>query len=212
MNEDFESYRIDEEEEEIQEIETKRYTMWNIVPRIMAMPASGWEMAKKHGPAPELATLRFLLPLCLLSGASVFFGLLYPGSRNIFSEEAGFTVMLVNAVIQFCSFFIGYYVALLLEKAFLPRNAKELPSTSYGKLLTMTGVATLALFHIIFEALPMLDFVLVFLPLWTIFLLYKGIDHPSVSHSDKRLLDVGIVCIVTIVSPTLVEWILALFA
>lgn len=204
MNEDFESYSIEDEEDELP---VKRLTMWTIVPQIMVTPASGWAKAEKNGPSPELAVIRFFLPLCLLSGGAAFISLLYP--HHV--EGNVFTTTLVNAVIQFCSFFIGYYVALVATKGFLPKEDRRLPSTSYGKLMIMTGVATLALFHILFLALPMLDFILGFLPLWTIFLLFKGMERVDI-RSDKRILCIAVVCLATIGSPTLMEWILTLFA
>lgn len=208
MNEDFESYRIEDEENDQP---AKRQTMWSIVPQIMISPASGWAKAAECGPSPEIATLRFLLPLCLVSGASVFLTLLYPRHSGVLNEDGAFTVLLVNAVIQFCSFFLGYYVALVMCKLFLPKDVKQLPTTAFGKLLIMTGTGTLAFFHILFELFPMLDFILVFLPLWTIFLLYKGMERSDM-RSDKSILAIGVVCVVTIAGPTLVEWILALFA
>lgn len=211
MNEDFESYSIEDNEDEEVKEPSRRLTMWTIMPQIMITPAAGWEKAKKFGPTPELATLRFLFPLCLLSGVSVFFALLYPRHNGLGGEESRFTVLLVNSVIQFCSFFIGYYVALVLNKVFLPKDVRDFPSTSFGKLLVMTGISTLALFHIIFEVLPMLDFILVFLPLWTIFIIYKGLPYSGM-HSEKKLLAIGTVCVTTILGPFIVEWILVLFA
>lgn len=211
MNEDFESYQIDDEDESDNPQPARRHTLWELVPQVMIMPTSGWEKMRASGPSPDVATIRFLLPLSLLSGASVFFSLLYPNVNSLGTEENSFTILLVNAVIMFCSFFIGYYVALLLEKIFLPKDMRDFPHSNFGKLMTMTGIGTLALFHILFEAFIMLDFILVFLPLWTIFILYKGIQQ-SGFHSEKELLAVGVICVVVIASPTLVEWILALFS
>lgn len=209
MNEDFENYNIEDEEIGEGEQKLRPLTMWTILPVIMTMPAAGWKKLTLQGPSPELATIRFFLPLCILSGASVFFSLFYPGI-GLSAEENPFTILLVNAVIQFCSFFIGYYMALVMAKVFLPKEDRWISSSSYGKLLIMTGVATLAIFHILFEAFPMLDFILVFLPLWTIFIQFRGLEHTEF-RSDKRILAIAVICLVTITGPTLIEWLLALF-
>lgn len=209
MTDDFQNYSIPDYEEE----ETPagfRYTMWRIVPQIMIMPTSGWRLAKENGPAPEIAVLRFLLPLSLLSGASVFFSLLYPREIDPLGADAGFTVLLVNAVIQFCSFFIGYFLALVFAKLLLPKGDRFLPSSPYGKLLVMAAIGSLAFFHIMFEVLPMLDSILVFLPLWTIFIIYKGMEISGIQE-EKSLLAVGVICVVTVCAPTMIEWILLLF-
>ena len=209
MNEDFESYNITDEEE-VSGAEGRRYTMWRLVPLIMIMPTIGWEKVRENGPSPELAVIRFFLPLCLVAGASVFLAFLYPHQSGLAIEENKFTLLLVNSVIVFCSFFIGYYLALVMQKIFLPKDMRGFPHTPFAKLLTLTGVATLAIFHILFEALPMLDSILVFLPLWTIFIIFKGLQSAKIK-SDKSLLAIGVVCIVVIAAPSLVKWVLILF-
>lgn len=208
MNEEFDNYKVDDEEEE--DISSPQYTLWQIVPRIMVSPQSGLKKLRQNGPSPELAAARFLLPLCLLTGFSAFFSYLYPGQIVSFAEENNFSVILVNAVVQFCAFFLGYYVAVLMARVFLPKGIRYFTSTKYGKLLTMTAIGTLAFFHIVCKALPMFDSFLVFLPLWTIFIIYKGME-PIAFDSDKKLLAIGTMCLITIVSPTLIAWILVLF-
>lgn len=195
----FESYNLEQDDND----DVRSGTMWTIVPQIMTMPASGWERLKKAGPSPEIATFRFLVPICILAGASDFFALLYPG-------QYGFTGLLVNSVVSFCSFFIGFYLALVLAKIFLPSEAKEFLSSSYGKLLTMTGVGTLAFFRILMQGLPMLDFILEFLPLWTIFLIYKGMKLSDIP-SEKAAYSMGVMCVTVICGPVLTEWALSLF-
>lgn len=199
MNEDFESYKIEDEEPE-----EKRYTMWRLAPRVFVAPSTGWEKVKMHGPSPDLAVIRFLLPFSLMAGGSVFFRLLYPGQHT-------FTDLLVNAVIAFFSFFLGYYIALVLQKIFLPKEDKDFPSSKYGKLLTITGVSTLAIYYVLGQALPMFDFIIEFFPLWTIFLTYKGLRAVELK-TDKWTYALGVICIVIISSPVLAEWFFSLFA
>lgn len=207
--EDFQSYSIEDDEEDTG-VFFGGETLWRTVPQIMVTPAAGWRRVKENGPSPELATLRFLLPLSLISGASVFFTLLYPHNIELDENQSWFTFLLVSAVIQFCSFFIGYYFALVLAKVFLPKADRFLPSSRYGKLLTMTGVGTLAFFHILYKAFPMLDTILVFLPLWTIFIIYKGLALADIKE-EKSLLAMGVMCVAIVCAPTLIEWILVLF-
>lgn len=206
MEENYENYKLEDDDDEA--VTARRKTLWSLMPQVMIMPTAGWEKVKNEGPSPEIASIRFLMPMSLLSGASAFFSYIYPDSS--LQDEGRFTVLLVNAVIAFCSFFLGYYVALVMMKVFLPKDSRWLPSSDFGKLMTMTGIGTLAFFHIIFEAFPMLDFILVFLPLWTIFLIFRGILVADL-HSDKQILAISMACLVIIASPTLIEWVLALF-
>lgn len=179
----------------------KTYTMWGLVPRIMINPASGWRMTMEYGPLPEVALLRFLLPLSVLSGLSEFFVYLY-------EVQLAFSDVLVSAVINFCSFFLGYFVALLFTMWAFPKEARPFVKTPYCKLMIMTGMGTLALFHIVFMALPMFDFLLEFLPLWTVFLIYEGMRLKSVSES-RQTYATGAICVIVICTPFLIEWALA---
>lgn len=201
MDNPFDNYKIDDE---IEEKGGGHITMWQALPYLMTMPTKGWEMIKRHGPTPEIATLRFLLPICLLAGGAEFFSLLYP-------NQLTFTSTLVNAVVELCSFFLGYFMALVLAKLFLPGDAKFFPSSDYGKLLTMAGVATLAFFHILLMALPMFDFLIEFLPLWTIFITYKGMNFAEIDK-ERSAFSMGVMCVVIICSPVLIEWIFSLFS
>lgn len=178
--------------------------MWQIAPKVMVMPQAGWELAMLSGPRPEIATIRFLLPMSLAAAGAEFFNYLYPGPLTL-------TETLVMAVITFCAFFLGYYLALVLAKLLLPGDAKDFPSSAYGKLLTMTGIASLAAFHVLECALPMLDTILEFLPIWTVFIIYRGMKMVGVS-ADKQPYAIGAVCVVTVCAPPLVVWFLSLFA
>lgn len=181
----------------------RTFTMWSLVPRIMVMPGSGWQRLWYHGPLPEVAGIRFLLPLCILSGLSEFFVYLY-------QVQVVFSDVLVSAVIQFCSFFLGYFLSLLLLKFAMPKDSEGFSDTPYARLMLMTGIGTLAFFHVLFMALPMFDFILEFLPLWTVYILYEGMRQKKVSES-KQMYATGVVCFIVICAPFLIEWLLTLF-
>lgn len=196
MSED--SYILEDDEEL-----KKTYTMWNLVPRIMVMPTSGWKRLMDHGPLPEVAGIRFLLPLCILSALAQFFVYAY-------NVQLVFADVLVGAVITFCQFFLGYFLALVLLKLALPKDTDDFADTQFARLMIMTGIGTLAFFHILFMALPMLDFILEFLPLWTVYILYEGMRIKTVSPS-KQSYAIGAVCVIVICAPFAIEWLLALF-
>lgn len=210
MKRNFENYSIEDDEKEQSSDNASRkggdagYTMWSIVPRMMIMPTSGWEMAKRGGPAPEIATLRFMLPISLLSGGAEFLSLLYPTQFTA-------TSLLAVAIITFFSYFLGYYLALVFAKIFLPGEVKGFPSSNYGRLVTMGGVSTLAIFHILYKAFPMFDFIIEFFPIWTVFLIFKGMQTADVVP-EKRGFSIGVMCMVVICCPVIIEWVLSLFA
>lgn len=194
----FDNYLIEDDEDD-----RKRYTMWSIMPVAMVNPQLGWSRARDEGPTPEIATLRFFIPICIFAALADFLIYLYPGQYT-------FPGVLVGSVVTLCSFFIGYYLSLVLTRLLLRKHSKSLPATDYGKLLIMGSTATLAFFHILMRAFPMFDFILEFLPLWTIYLVFEGIrqDHHDQEYS---IFSIGMVCLIIICSPILIEWILSLF-
>ena len=204
MKQEYDNYSIeDDEEEEGGKEPSVRSTMWSLMPKVLVAPASGWEKVRKEGPSPEVAVIRFLLPFCLLAGGADFFRLLYE-VQLVFSD------LLVEAVITFCSFFLGYYVSLVLLKLFLPRESKEFPVTRYGRLLVIGSTVSLAIFHILYVALPMFDFLIEFFPLWTVFLIYKG-TASGCFEEERHAFSMGVVCVVVICSPVLIKWIFSFF-
>lgn len=179
-------------------------TMWSLVVRIMVMPPSGWERTMQYGPQPDVAVWRFLTPICLLSGASAFLSRFY-------YPDLPSSILMVNAVITFCSMFLGYFLSLVIARLCLPADGRGFMDTPYAKLLCMTGIATLALYKILESAFPMLDVLIAFLPVWTIYLLYEGLKITVVSPR-KQTFAVCAVCAAVICSPVLLEWIFTMFA
>ena len=56
-----------------------------------------------------------------------------------------------------------------------PLSVKEALKKDIGKEFVMMNLSTLALFLAAMNIFPMIDAILVFLPLWTVYLIYKGV-------------------------------------
>lgn len=198
----FEEYSLEDEEEKPTTLSLPQ--IWLKMTQAIIMPSSGWIQLHKSEIRPEKAVLYFLLPISFLASLSDFFTLLY-------EIDVKYTDLLVGIVITFFSFFLGYYVALLIAKLFLPVADKEFPHTNYGRILTIGCVGALALIHILDEALPMFDFIIEFFPLWIVFMLYKGLGLSNL-HENKFSYCLGVLSVAIISSPFLIEWFFSLFS
>lgn len=167
--------------------------------RIMMTPVEGWKILKRAGFKTDTVASGCFYPLLALSAISV--------AANIF-YEANFTMSdwVVNGFSLFLTFFFGYFSVLLVGANVLPQKSRELMKKDIGKQLVMITMSTLALFSIFINLFPMVEPVLVFLPLWTIYLIFKGVRVLKVNR-DVENTTTCILCIMIIGFPILWNWI-----
>ncbi|MDE6381676.1 MAG: hypothetical protein K2L57_02300, partial [Muribaculaceae bacterium] len=77
-----------------------------------------------------------------------------------------------------------------------------------GRQFVMLTMSTLAVFWILIQVMPMFEPVLVFLPLWTIYLIYKGIRVLRVP-SEVENSTTGLMCMLIIGVPIFWNWLMA---
>ena len=68
----------------------------------------------------------------------------------------------------------------------LPDEMRNLSDTEYGKQYALYLLSTLTIFYTLGNCLPMLDPVLVFLPLWTVYLGCKGTRWMRIADNRKH--------------------------
>lgn len=200
MKEDnFEEYSIEDEEEQTT---LTLPQLWRCILLAILLPASGWSALKKTGGKPERGITAFLLPVCILAALSTLFRLVYDKSSDV-------TDILIGIVVTFFSFFLGYFIVILIAKLFFPAHEKNFPSSDYGRWLSLTCIGTLALIYILSQALPMFDFIIEFFPLWTVYMLYKGMELAGLDR-NKSTYDLGVMCVAVISSPFIINWFLSI--
>lgn len=107
----------------------------------------------------------------------------------------------------FITFFFGYFTVLLLGSFVLPRQSRDVLKKDIGKQFVMLSMSTLALFRAVVRLLPMLEPILVFLPLWTIYMVFKGARRLRVPK-DVENSTTGLVCMLIIGVPLLWNWVM----
>ena len=171
--------------------------------KTMMTPVEGWKALKRaRFSTDEFASKCFypLVALATVSEAAKFF------------YEANYTLVewMMDGMTTFITFFFGYFTILLAGGFMLPRLSRDLMKKDIGKQFVMLGMSTLAIFWTLIQAVPMLDPVLVFLPLWTIYLIYKGIRVIRVPEEVENS-TTGIMCALVIGVLVLWNWLLTEF-
>ncbi len=89
----------------------------------------------------------------------------------------------------------------------LPSKSRDIIKKDIGKQFVMLAMSSLAIFWIFIQIMPMLEPVLVFLPLWTIYLIYKGVRILRVPEEVENS-TTGLLCMLIIGIPVLWNWVL----
>ncbi|MDE5807323.1 MAG: YIP1 family protein [Muribaculaceae bacterium] len=157
----------DEEDAEEDEQSGSKGGLISLMIKILSTPVEGWKELKRRKYSPDEVASGCFFPMTAFAAISEFAAKIY---TNITVSEC-----LIKAVFTFISFFFGYFTIMLLCGVFLPSSVKDAMKKELGKEFVMMNLSTLALFLIAINIFPMIDAVLVFLPLWTIYLIYKGV-------------------------------------
>lgn len=163
---------------------------------MMINPIEGWKNIRRAHFSIDDVTSRCFYPLIAVAAASEFMSYIYRVPESI-------GTVLIQALSVFISFFFGYFLILILEKALLPSNCKDKALSDYGKQYVLFLLSTLTLFYILSNCVPMLEAVWVFLPLWTIYLASKGIRFFKFDDQRTTLITV-MICAFIILSPIVI--------
>lgn len=224
MSQDFDNYNLEEEEDVTEITDTTEASdtgngpgkepeksdsgekndkfSFRTLLRIMTNPVTGWKQLRRMKVKPDIVAGRLFYPLASIAAISCFANFIYTSSATLQSE-------LSNALVVFVSFFFGYFVALSFLNLVLPQRLKDIASSPFVKEVIMTMMSTLAIFFTLYMLLPMLQPVLVFLPLWTIYLISRAGKFMKLPP-NKSTTVIGLICTATIGSPVLIAWLFGL--
>lgn len=157
----------DEEEDRPKDDKSRKSWTTGLLFRIMFSPAEGWKAMKRSRITPEDVASKCFYPLVALASLSEFSALFHHTDRSL-------TSLLISAVVTFITFFFGYFLTLLAGGIVLPECARDVLKKPIGKNFVMMCMSTLALFYFFYRLIPILDPILVFLPLWTIYMVFRA--------------------------------------
>lgn len=173
---------------------------FHLLIRTMLTPVEGWKSLKRAKFKSDEVASGCFYPIIALAAVAEVARIFYEANTSI-SDWA------VNGMTTFITFFFGYFTVLFCGAFLLPKAARPLLKKDIGQQFVMYNMSTLAIFWIAIRLLPMLEPVLVFLPLWTIYLIYKGVRVIRVPY-DVENSTTGLLCMLIIGAPLLWNWLL----
>lgn len=183
-----------QEDKEVQD----RPELLGIMLRTLLTPVEGWKKLKRSAISNERFGSACFLPMVALASVSEFAVCIYDSTVTL-------AHVLVEALVTFISFYLGYYLSILVDHLFTSAKCRKCLDSRFGRNFVMNAMATLALFFAFIKAFPMIEPVLVFLPLWTIYSVCRGVRFLRAPRDQETLLMV-IISLSIILSPYSLNW------
>lgn len=141
--------------------------------QLLLSPAHGWEDLADDEANPRELAARGFYPLTAIAAVSVFAKLMFHSMNTV-------TELLIQAIITYMMYFIGYFAATFVLGLF---SGTELQSETYerrSQLFAMFSVAILELMTIIVNLVPITLVLAWFLPVYVAIVMWKGCDFMGV--------------------------------
>ncbi len=165
----------------------------------LGSPVEGWKQLRRSRLSAERLAQGCFYPLLALMALATFATLVYIPATPLYD-------LVVNALIMFISYFLGYFCVILLLKTLLPADCRTPFEKDFGKGFVMLSMSTLSIVQILVDIMPFLQPLLVFLPLYTIYLIVKGVKYLRCPANRNVVLMVT-VSLLVIGVPPLLQWI-----
>lgn len=140
---------------------------WVLLIRMFVSPLRAWKRLKNSGLTPDEVSSKMFYPLIAVASLGQFL-------HKIYNPALSLGFLLEGAIGVFISFFLGYFLVLVLCRGVLPGDGKEKIDTLYGRTWLQYIFSTLCIFYFIYEAVPVLEPVIVFAPLYTLYITLRG--------------------------------------
>lgn len=152
--------------------------LFRLMIRLLISPRVGWKEIRRRHLSGDL-TCRFLLyPLIGLASVVNFINLWYDPELTVTDE-------VIKAVVTFASLFFAYFLVFPSGRLLLKGKGAEVISTEFGKTFVAFAMSTLSLFYVCYTLFPMLEPIMVMLPLWTIYAITRGIKILRIPERDE---------------------------
>lgn len=194
----FAEYNRENIIEETKNEEKNKTSVFSILLKIMFNPVEGWKTLRRSGIKYEAFQSSCFYPLLALLALSEF-------AEYFYKVNVGLTEIVTKGVVSFVSFFFGYFCIPIILSWFLSKDDVEKFDDNFGKNFVMASLSTLVIFEIMTNVLPMLWPILIFLPIWTLYLMFKGVRFFKFRHENEMKFFV-ISGALAVGMPLLMEW------
>lgn len=171
----------------------KNSSVWLLWLKACTIPKTGWKDMQRSRIAPVHLASAVFYPLLAVASAASF-------AIKIYVPDAEISGILKHAVATFISFFTGYFLFFPVLRLLVNKTFYKSLDTDFGRCYVMSLLSTLVEIYILYQLLPFLEVLWVFLPAYTLYLAYWGIERFKVPRD--RFMGVWVpVCIILILLP-----------
>lgn len=195
----FASYEEGEETDE-EEIEGKanQSTWIALLFKIMFNPVEGWKSLRRNKKGIESLQSGCFYPLLALLAMSKF-------ADYFYSVNIGLSQLVTEAVIAFVSFFFAQFCVPMILTWVFPKEFGKHVDSKFGKEYIIVALSTLTLFSIIINILPMIWPILIFLPIWTLYIMFKAVRFFQLDNKvEMKFFVISGASVIGV--PLLIEW------
>lgn len=171
---------------------------FGIMVRILFSPVTGFKRLKASGLTPEAFNAAVFFPLLAIVSASSFIGMIY-------FPDTGVSDALRNAISVFISFFLTYFAIFPLMQLSVGKEHIGSFTSPYGRKMVSAGMSSLVIFYTLYELCPLLEPILFFSPLYTVYLFARGFKWTALPQNKKTpaLIELSII---SVFMPYLIDW------
>ena len=157
--------------------------------QLILNPAKGWEDVEDALIDRRLnvraAYIRGFMPLIVCASLAAFIRMLYPGGPDFLSA-------LSRAIIDFVALFLSYHLSIYVISSMMPRffdpaDADLARDQRRLALTSMMALAFVSLVILVSNAIKVRIAILDFVPLYAIFIIWKGCGFLGISHRQEGL-------------------------
>ncbi len=191
-------------EEEKEEEAFDKYIPLKLTAKILLRPVEGWKSLNRDKTVTPIRLMAYsLMPSSALAALSVI-------AQWIYGLKESLRYSLFESIEVFIAYILSYYCVLLGGRILLGRKIGDRLDDRYGRGLVILSLSTLAFFFSLVNFLPMLEPVLVFLPIWTIYSVTRGVKYLRLPDNRSTIATFVIVALL-IGFPLLLDHIFSLF-
>lgn len=170
--------------------------------RLFISPIDGWKKIKGASINVDLLCRKLFYPLIAIVSLAEFIQIFYNVDITVSSA-------LQNAIITFVSFFLSYYTILFCADFIFKPEVRAKVTSNFGKIFIVMNLLSLILFYFIYEIFPIAGPILVFTPIYTIYLIIKGIKYLRIPVDNTNHTSVILISLI-IGLPMLIHYLFSL--
>lgn len=166
--------------------------------QLVLAPVKGWEDVSADGFESRTLLVRGLIPFIALVSLTVFM-------RMVYNPDASAVVLLQQAILCFVKFFVTYFLASFAFTFYLPVVVDGELSMKKCHTFIIYGVGLLALCALIRNFMPVDMALVLVMPLYVLYILWRGLHYMSISFNGVGTF-LLLVIFAVIVPPYLIQY------